>query len=75
MKNTPCKTTRRIKPENPSYKAGKAGIRYGKCCKRAKERPRNDIDDDCEEWEIKLSVKEEKPAGLKARYENPLLRK
>jgi len=35
----------------------------------------SDIDDDGEEWEVKLSIKEEKPAGMKARYENPLLRK
>lgn len=35
----------------------------------------SDVDDDGEEWEVKLSVKEEQPAGIKSRYETPLLRK
>lgn len=35
----------------------------------------NDIEDDGEQWEIRPSIKEEKPAGIKARYESTLIRK
>lgn len=35
----------------------------------------SDIDDDGELWEVKPSIKEETPTGIKARYEQPLIRK
>lgn len=35
----------------------------------------NDIDDDGDEWEVKPSIKEDYPAGVKARYESSLIRK
>ena len=35
----------------------------------------SDIDDDGEVWEVRPSIKEEKPAGIKARYEATIIRK
>lgn len=35
----------------------------------------SDIDDDGDQWEIRPSIKEENPAGIKARYEATLIRK
>lgn len=35
----------------------------------------SDIDDDGDVWEVRPSVKEEQPAGIKARYEATLIRK
>lgn len=35
----------------------------------------SDIDDDGDVWEVRPSVKEENPAGIKARYEATLIRK
>jgi hypothetical protein len=34
----------------------------------------SDLADDGDEWEVKISIKEENPAGIKSRYEKPLLR-
>jgi len=35
----------------------------------------SDIEDDGEQWEVRPSIKEETPAGIKSRYESTLLRK
>ena len=35
----------------------------------------NDIDDDGDDWEVRSSIKEENPAGIKARYESTIIRK
>ena len=35
----------------------------------------SDIEDDGEQWEIRPSIKEETPAGIKSRYESTVIRK
>jgi len=35
----------------------------------------SDIEDDGEQWEVRPSIKEETPAGIKSRYESTLIRK
>ena len=35
----------------------------------------SDIDDDGDVWEVRPSIKEENPSGIKARYEATLIRK
>lgn len=35
----------------------------------------SDIEDDGEQWEVRPSIKEETPTGIKSRYEGTLLRK